>query len=85
MTAKVAATTAKVSLAAMRFLGAVDIAIELNEMAKRILRDGCLRGWGRVFEIPRLIYELRDGAMVPLGSPGLVSLNEVKARFLTGI
>ncbi len=65
------------------FLGAVDIAIELKRDGQEDSSRRLLRGWGRVFEIPRLIYELRDGVMVPLGSPGLVSLNEVKIRFLT--
>jgi predicted ATP-dependent serine protease len=65
------------------FLGAVDIAIELKRDGQEDSSRRLLRGWGRVFEIPRLIYELRNGLMVPLGSPGLVSLSEVKARFLT--
>jgi predicted ATP-dependent serine protease len=63
------------------FLGMVDIAIELKRDGQEDSARRLLRGWGRVFEIPRLIYELRDGVMVPLGSPGLVSLNELKSRF----
>jgi DNA repair protein RadA/Sms len=63
------------------FLGAVDIAIELKREGQEDSPRRLLRGWGRVFEIPRLIYELRDGVMVPLGSPGQVSLSELKGRF----
>jgi hypothetical protein len=32
-----------------------------------------------------LIYELRDGVMVPLGSPGQVSPKELKARFANAL
>jgi AAA domain len=63
------------------FLGAVDIAIELKREGQEDSARRILRGWGRVFEIPRLIYELRDDVMVPLGSPSQVSLNELKGRF----
>jgi hypothetical protein len=63
------------------FLGVVDIAIELKRDGQEDSARRLLRGWGRVFEIPRIIYELREGAMVPLGSPGQVSLKEVKSRF----
>jgi hypothetical protein len=63
------------------FLGVVDIAIEVKREGQEDSARRLLRGWGRVFEIPRLIYELREGVMVPLGSPGQVSLNELRARF----
>jgi hypothetical protein len=59
----------------------VDIAIKLKRDGQEDSARRLLRGWGRVFEIPRIIYELREGAMVPLGSPGQVSLKEVKSRF----
>jgi hypothetical protein len=81
MTVRAAENMEKVSRAAMRFLGAVDIAIELKREGQEDSARRLLRGWGRVFEIPRLIYELREGVMVPLGSPGQVSLNELKTRF----
>jgi DNA repair protein RadA/Sms len=67
------------------FLGAVDIAIEMKREGQEDSARRLLRGWGRVFEIPRLIYELRDDIMVPLGSPGQVSLNELKARFANAL
>jgi hypothetical protein len=62
-------------------LAAVDIAIELKRDGQDDSTRRLLRGWGRVFEIPRFIYEMRDGAMVPLGSPAEVSLKELKTRF----
>lgn len=38
-------------------------------------------GWGRVIEVPKLVYELREnGTMVALGSPQEVSLDRVKDR-----
>jgi hypothetical protein len=67
------------------FLGVVDIAIELKREGQEDSARRLLRGWGRVFEIPRFIYELRDDVMVPLGSPGQVSLNELKARFANAL
>jgi hypothetical protein len=37
-------------------------------------------------EIPRIIYELQDdGRMIPLGSPALVTLQEVKNRVLAAL
>jgi DNA repair protein RadA/Sms len=67
------------------FLGAFDIAIELKREGQEDSPRRLLRGWGRAFEIPRLIYELRDGVMVPLGSPGQVSLEELKRRFTNAL
>jgi len=63
------------------FLAVVDIALEIKRDGPEDSRCRLLRGWGRVVEIPRLIYELRDdGSMVALGSPALVTLGEVKNR-----
>jgi phage/plasmid primase-like uncharacterized protein len=63
------------------FLGAVDIALELRRDGKDDTRRRVLRGWGRVNEIPTLLYELNDdNTMVALGSPGQVSLAAVQAR-----
>lgn len=61
------------------FLGVVDIAIELlRDTTKRRRR---LRGWGRVVEVPELLYELRDdNTMIAIGSPEAVVLREVKDR-----
>jgi hypothetical protein len=61
------------------FLGVIDIAIELlREPAKRRRR---LRGWGRVVEVPELLYELQDdNTMIAIGSPEAVALREVKNR-----
>ena len=60
----------------------MDIAIELKRDGHEDSVRRLLRGWGRVFEVPRLIYELRDGQMIPLGSPTQVTLEEVKTRFI---
>jgi hypothetical protein len=63
------------------FLGIFDVALELK-------RDGgerrrLLRGWGRVIEVPTLIYEKADnGEMVALGNPVEVALAEVKQRLM---
>jgi hypothetical protein len=66
------------------FLAAVDIALEIKRDGSEDSSRRLLRGWGRVVEIPRLIYELHgDGSMVALGSPALVSLEEVKNRVLS--
>jgi hypothetical protein len=63
------------------FLAAVDIALEIKRDGPDDSPRRLLRGWGRVIEIPRLIYELRtDGSMAALGSPALVTLEEVKNR-----
>jgi AAA domain len=63
------------------FLAVVDIALEIKRDGPEDSRRRLLRGWGRVVEIPRLIYELQDdGSMVALGSPALVTLEEVKNR-----
>ncbi|MBI3001978.1 MAG: bifunctional DNA primase/polymerase [Deltaproteobacteria bacterium] len=63
------------------FLGAVDIALELKRDATD--RRRLLRGWGRVIEIPSVMYELvGDGSMAVLGSPADVALGEVKDRLL---
>jgi len=60
------------------FLGVVDIALELLRENGRRRK---LRGWGRVVEVPELLYELQDdNAMIALGSPQAVAINEVKAR-----
>ena len=50
------------------FLGIVDVALELHrdDQPKRRI----LKGWGRVFEVPDQMYELRDdGLMKLLGDP----------------
>jgi hypothetical protein len=63
------------------FMGIVDVALELK-------RDGAerrrlLRGWGRVIDVPTLIYEKADtGEMVALGNPAEVALAEVKQRLM---
>ena len=67
------------------FMGAVDIAIELKRDGHEDSPRRLLRGWGRVFEIPHLLYEMQNGILVPLGSPGEVSFNELKKRFRSAI
>lgn len=68
------------------FLAAVDIALEIKRDGPEDSSRRLLRGWGRVVEIPRLIYELQDdGSMIALGSPALVTLEEVKNRVLSAL
>jgi len=63
------------------FLGVVDIATELDWANSK--RKRRLRGWGRIFEVPELVYEqLDDGRMVALGSPKAVGLSNVKKSAL---
>jgi hypothetical protein len=67
------------------FFGAVDIAIELSR-DKSQHRRRQLTGWGRVIEVPTVIYELRDdNTMAVIGSPTQLELAEVKARCLTAL
>jgi DNA repair protein RadA/Sms len=66
------------------FLAAVDIALEIKRDGPEDSSRRLLRGWGRVVAIPRLIYELQDdGSVIALGSPALVTLEEVKNRVLS--
>ncbi len=63
------------------FLGVVDIATELDWANSK--RKRRLRGWGRIIEVPELVYEkLDDGRMVALGSPKAVGLKNVKKSAL---
>ena len=63
------------------FLAVVDLALELKFDGADDSRRRQLRGWGRVIEVPKLLYELQDdNTMIALGSPAQVALNEVKER-----
>jgi len=65
------------------FLGVVDIALEIKRDGQEDSPRRIIRGWGRVIEIQKIMYELReDGRMVALGSPALVAIREVKERVL---
>src|SRR5215510_2690201 len=67
------------------FFGAVDIAIELSR-DKAHPRRRQLTGWGRVIEVPTLIYELReDNTMAAMGSPSQLELGQVKDRCLAAL
>ncbi|MEX0650185.1 MAG: bifunctional DNA primase/polymerase [Candidatus Andersenbacteria bacterium] len=60
--------------------GAVDVGLEItrNGTAKN---QRILKGWGRIFEIPELLYErTEEGNLIALGAPQEVSLNSVKKR-----
>ena len=62
------------------FLGIVDVALELHR-DKQASRRRVLKGWGRVIEVPDLVYELEeDGTMKLLGDRALLDLNELKDR-----
>lgn len=63
------------------FLGIFDRAIELKRDGK-IENRRVLRGYGRVVESQELVYELKDGQLIPLGSPSEVTLQAVKDRVL---
>ena len=62
------------------FLGIVDVSLELQrdpQAGKRRI----LRGWGRVMEVPDLLYELQeDGSMKLLGDPKELAFEDVKER-----
>ncbi len=63
------------------FLGVVDLALEIKFDGADDSRRRQLRGWGRVIEVPKLLYELQDdNTMKALGSPAQVALNDVKDR-----
>ena len=63
------------------FMGVVDLALEIKFDGAEDSRRWQLRGWGRVIEVPKLLYELQDdNTMIALGSPAQVALNEVKER-----
>ena len=62
------------------FLGIVDIGLELVRVSDQPQRR-ILRGWGRIHEVPELIYELADdGLMKALGNPHDLELTEVVER-----
>jgi len=63
------------------FMGVVDLALEIKFDGPDDSRRRQLRGWGRVIEVPKLLYELQDdNTMIALGSPAQVALGEVKER-----
>jgi hypothetical protein len=67
------------------FLGAVDVALEISRAGDNPRRRS-LRGWGRVVEVPTLIYEKLDsGELRSLGDPGALLLEEVTRRVLEEI
>jgi len=56
-------------------LGTVDIALEVQLDRDEDAPRRIIRGWARVIQIPKLVYELKpDGTMIALGSPAQVSL-----------
>ncbi len=64
------------------FLGIVDIGTELNRTKTGNHRR--LRGWGRIIDVPELLYEkLDDGRMRVIGSPDAVSFEKVKKLVLS--
>jgi hypothetical protein len=63
------------------FMAIVDIALELNIEGPEDSSRRLLRGWGRVIEIPRLLFErLPDRTMIALGSPTEHELNQIVER-----
>lgn len=60
------------------FLGIVDVAVELLR-DKQSSKRRIVKGWGRVVDVPEIMYELQDdGSMTVLGDPGAVALENVK-------
>ena len=61
-------------------MGIVDVSLELHR-DKQAARRRIIKGWGRVIEVPDLVYELEDdGTMKLLGDRALLDLNELKVR-----
>ncbi len=64
-------------------MAVVDLALEIKFDGGDDSRRRQIRGWGRVIEVPRLLYELKDNnTMIALGSPAQVAFGEVKERVL---
>ena len=64
------------------FLGIVDVGLEVGRIYG-VNNRRVISGFGRVVQVPNLIYELRDdGAMELLGDPQLLALINVKERVL---
>ena len=62
------------------FLGIVDVGLELT-WDNRVPNRRLIKGRGRVFQVPELLYELQDtGGMSLLGDPHQLELQEVKDR-----
>ena len=62
------------------FFGIVDVSLELSR-DKQTIRRRIIKGLGRVFEYPDLVYELEDyGTMNLLGDHSLLDFNELKER-----
>jgi hypothetical protein len=63
------------------FMGSVDIVLEIKREGREDSYRRLIRGWGRVVEVPKLLYELKsDKKMIVLGSPGQVALDDVANR-----
>jgi hypothetical protein len=68
------------------FFGAVDVAIELSRDGKGDSRRRQLTGWGRVIEVPTVLYQLNeDNTMSLIGSPDQVKITQVKTRCLKAL
>jgi len=64
------------------FIGAVDVLFEIVRDSRQSNRR-VLRGWGRVYEIPDLLYEKRsDGRMWGVGDPKAIEAIAVRRRLV---
>ena len=64
------------------FLDIVDIALELRRDAQSSRRR-LIRGWGRIIQVPKLVYEMNaDDKLVAVGDPGPIAFEAVKERAL---
>lgn len=79
-TNKVGGNYGKAIAGAHAIFGNVDIALELQNDGHSPKRRK-LKGYGRIIEVPELIYELQGKELVALGSPEDLSLEELKGGF----
>jgi len=57
------------------------VALEIQRDKQQVSTRRVVRGWGRIFEIPELVYELRDnGSMEVLGKLNQLEFQNMKDR-----
>ncbi len=61
-------------------LGAVDLALEVSRESSKNRRR--IRGWGRIIEIPEIIYEKVDDKLIVIGEPKDLALEKVMDKVL---
>ena len=61
------------------FLGIVDVGLELMR-DPNVPERRRLRGWGRIVEVPELLFEKQGNLLLPLGDPRSVALESLKEQ-----